>query len=137
MGAELLQEEENGKHAQHNVNDGGIRYGAQLIDIAQTFDRGSNGDGRSDHAISQERSATKHSGQHQPFLLSPHKCIQRKYAAFSPVIGPQGKDHILYRSLQREGPDDTGERPEDQLFCDHLITDDCIQYVKGEVPISP
>ena len=38
----------------------------------------------------------------------------------SPVVGLQREDDIFYRCLERERPDDTGERTKDEFLADDL-----------------
>ena len=137
--AELLHEEEQHQDAQHDVDNGVLADMVQCRDVLEAFHRRGDGDGRGDDPVGQQRCASDHGRQHQPFLPPPHQGIEREGAALSPVICPEDQDHILEGGLEGNGPDDAGKRSDDQVLCNNLIRNDLVENVEGggsDIPVN-
>ena len=56
--------------------------------------------------------------------------VEREDPALSAVVGPEDQDYIFDGSLERERPEDAGNRPVDNLFGDGLIHDNRLHYIE-------
>ena len=90
------------------------------FNTAKTFNRRRNGHGGRQHTVSQKSRAAEHGGDDQPFAVVTNQRIQREDAALAVVVCFHGDKNVFDGRQQRDGPDDEGERADDELFVDFI-----------------
>ena len=84
----------------------------------QALDGRGNGDGGGEDAVCQQRGATQHSRDNEPFTVFSDDAVQGEDTAFAVVSSLERDQHVLNRGQQGDRPDNQRQGSQDEFLGD-------------------
>ena len=112
------------------------------LDAAQTFHRRGDSDGRGQHPVGKQCRAPQHGREDEPPAAVFYQRVEGEDAALAVVVRLHGNENIFEGGEQGDGPDDQGQRADDEALV-HLgdaavALQDGLHHVHGggtDVPV--
>ena len=137
-GAAALDQEQDADDGQCYQDHRHLARAQQFVhgmDAAQAFHGGGDGDGRGQHAVRQHGAAADHGGDDQPLAAVADQAVEGEDAALVMIVRPERYQHVLHGGQQGDGPDDQGQRTDDELLVHvgdaAVALDDGLHHVHG------